>query len=63
MVDSTDACKNFFTQLIESDGRAFQNTVFTRLGAQGAYFILGLSGCALIRGGHLFEVARLLSFH
>ena len=34
--------------------------VFIQLSAQGAYLIFGLSGWALIRGGHLFEAGRLL---
>ena len=43
--------------------RPILSTVFIRLSAQGAYLSFGLSGWALIRGGCLFEVGRLLSFH
>ena len=38
------------------------HTVFIRFSALGAYLIFEPSGWALIRGGRLFEVGRLLNF-
>ena len=38
------------------------STVFIRFSALGAYLVFEPSGWALIRGGRLFEVGRLLNF-
>ena len=58
-----DSILNWKSQVSYILKKIKRNTVFIRLSARGAYLIFGLSGWALIRGGRLFEVGRLLNFH
>ena len=57
-----DSCV-FFLEIGSSEYILERFTVFIRLSARGAYLIFGLSGWALIRGGRLFELGRLLNSH
>ena len=68
--ENTAKCFNFewssnlsWQERLTLFGIPYKGTVFIRISALGAYLILGLLRCALIRGGRLLEARRFLGLN